>query len=306
MKKHALMVILLGAIALGAAGALASPPGRAAAQPQPTLSLEPPSGPCDATVEVRGQDFPPNTAIELGVGGTDGQLIVGHLGSVLSDAQGRLSLSALLGFLGCGMAGVTKDQTGGDQLWVLGYVLDRGPSGSPTPRILARGRYTFTTTQSTLPVAILTLSASSGPCDATVEATGRLFEPGSDVTLQVARPDSEGFMGTLGQVRADANGGFVTTFTLGTLGCEAAALHAAPGEPNELQLCGTAYQASRCATYASTTTVPAEGPSPSALPQAGQGGTSPRTDIRPLGVVAALLGVFLLTTGFLAARRKLR
>ena len=171
---------------------------------------------------------------------------------------------------------------------------------------MTRAGYTFTTTESTLPIATLTLSPSSGPCDATVQATGTLFEPGSDVTLLLARPGSEGSMGTLAQVRADANGGFVNTLTLGTLGCQAAAFHAGPGEPNQLQVCGVAYQAARCATYAPTTTVPVEGGSPSALPQAGQGGTSPRVDIRPMAVVAALLGVVLLTGGLFAARRRLQ
>jgi hypothetical protein len=289
--------------AVAMVAALAPPPGRAAAQPQPTLVLSPSSGPCDATLQVTAQDFPANAAIELGVGGTDGQLIAGHLGSVLSDADGRLSLSTLLGFLGCGMAGVTKERTGGDQLWLLGYVLEAGPYG-PTARILARARYTFTTTESTLPIAVLTLSPSGGPCDATVEATGALFEPGSDVALQVARPDSEGFMGTLGRVRADANGGFTTTLTLGTLACEAAALHAAAGQPKQLQVCGAAYQASRCATYAPTTTVPAGVAPASALPSAGHGGTSPRMDIRPPAMVAGLLGVLLLLGGLLAARRR--
>jgi hypothetical protein len=153
------------------------------------------------------------------------------------------------------------------------------------------------------------LSPSTGPCDAAVEATGALFEPGSDVVLQVARPDSEGFMGTLGQVRANANGGFVTTFSFGALGCEAAALHAwgsGPGEPNEFHVCGAAYQASRCATYAYTTTAATPEGTPSALPQTGQGGTSAGMDTRPLAVVAALLGVVLLTGGLLAARRRLR
>ena len=275
--------------------------------PPPVMVISPSSGPCDATVEITGRDFPPNTTIEVGVGGTDAQMIVGHLGSVVTDGQGHLSLSALLGFLGCAMAGVTKDQDRGDQLWLLAYVLGPGPSGRPTARTLTRAGYTFTTTESTLPIAILTLSPSSGPCDATVQATGTLFEPGSDVTLLLARPAGEGSMGTLGQVRPDANGGFVTTLTLGSLGCQAAAaLHLALSKPNEVQVCGGAYQASRCATYAPTTTVPAEGGSPRTLPQAGQGGTSPGMDIRPLAVAALLLGVLLFTSGFVAARRRLR
>jgi hypothetical protein len=307
MKKRTLTVFV---VALGAIASLIQvlARGEATAQPQPTLTITPLSGPCDATVELTGLDFPPNTAIELGVGGTDGQLIVGHLGSVLSDADGHLSFSTLLGFLGCGMAGVTRERTAGDQLWLLGYVLEPGPSGSPTARILTRARYRFTTTQSTLPIAVLTLSPSSGPCDATLEATGTLFEPGSDVTLQVARPHSEGYMGTLGQVRADANGGFVATLTLGTLGCEAAALDAwgsGPGELKELHVCGAAYQASRCATYAYTTTAATPEGTPVALPRTGQGRTSPGMDVRPLAAVAALLGVALLTAGFLAGRRKL-
>lgn len=282
---------------------------RARAQPEPTLEIVPPSGPCDATLEVTGQEFPPNTAIELGVGGIGGQSIEGRLASVFSDANGHLSFNALLGFLGCGMASVTRERTGGDQLWLLGYAIEPGPSGRPTARILARAPYTFTTTQSTLPEAILTLSPSSGPCDATVDATGAFFEPGSNVMLQVARPHSEGFLGTVGQVSVDANGRFVTTFTFGTVGCQAAALDAranASGEPNELRVCGVAYQASRCATYAYSTTVGAAEGTPTALPRAGGGGTSSRSDVRPLAVFAALFGVALLACGVLVARRRAR
>jgi hypothetical protein len=307
MKKHALMVILLGAIALVVA-ALAPPRG-AAAQPQPTMVISPSSGPCDATVEVAGQGFPANAAIELGVGGIGGQSIEGHLGSVRSDADGRLSFSALFGYLGCDMASVTKERTGGDQLWLVGYVLEPGPSGSPTARTLARAPYTFTTTQSTLPIAILKLSPSSGPCDATIEARGVLFEPGSNVVLQVARPNSEGFMGTLATVRAGQGGDFAASFALGTLGCEAAALDAEmknhAGAPAELIICSTASRRARCATYGTTTAATLEA-TPIALPQTGQGGTSPGMDIRPMAVVAAVLGVVLLTGGLFAARRRLR
>jgi len=259
--------------------------------PSPVIVISPSSGPCDATVEITGQDFPPNTAIELGVGGTDGELTMGgHLGSALSDGDGHLSLSMMLGFFGCAMAHVTKDQNRGDQLWLLGYVLEPGPSGRPTARTLTRAGYTFTTTESTLPIATLTLSPSSGPCDATVQATGTLFEPGSDVTLWVARPAGEGSMGTLGQVGADANGGFVTTLALGTLGCEAAAaLHLALGKPNELQVCGGAYQASRCAVYTPTTT--AVSPEPHALPSTGSGPSDPSLPLPWLALTATLAGL---------------
>ena len=56
MKKHALMVILLGAIAFLMA-ALAPPRG-AAGQPQPTMVISPSSGPCDAAIQVSGSGFP--------------------------------------------------------------------------------------------------------------------------------------------------------------------------------------------------------------------------------------------------------
>jgi len=267
-----------------------SPAGGAAAQPQSTMVIFPAIGRCDATVEVTGQDFPPNAAIDLGVGGTDGELTMGsYLGSALSDGDGRLSQSMMLGFFGCGMAGVTIDQNRGDQLWVLAYVVEPGPY-HPMPRTLARAGYTFTTTESTLPIAVLTLSPSSGPCDAAVQATGTLFEPGSDVTLLLARPAGEGSMGTLGEVRPDANGGFVITLNLGSLGCEAAAALRLPlGEPNDFQVCGGAYQALRCATYASTTT--GVSPEPHALPSTGSGPGGRSMSPVWLALAAALAGL---------------
>ena len=55
-----LLSIAVALVALAAGGVLAlASPGRAAAQQEPTLVLTPPSGPCDALVEVKGSGFEP-------------------------------------------------------------------------------------------------------------------------------------------------------------------------------------------------------------------------------------------------------
>ena len=74
------------------------------------------------------------------------------------------------------------------------------------------------------PQPTMVLSPSSGPCDATVEVKGEGFQPGEEVPLDLARPNSNDVMGRLSVETADGNGEFSDRVSLGELGCEAAAL----------------------------------------------------------------------------------
>jgi hypothetical protein len=309
MKELALLVTLVAAMCLLVA-ALA-PNGPAAAQPQPTLRLSPDSGPCDATVEVTGQDFPPNTAIELGltISGTPTKLA--GLASAVTDPSGYFALTIGLGFLGCEAALIDGLGPLSGEVWVVADV--EQPLQGHEPVAVAQASYSYTTRLAE-PAPMLTVSPSTGECDATVELTGRHFPPGGDVTLYIARPHSEGAIATLGTPAASSSGDFTTRVSLGPAGCEAAAVDArlnAPGEPSEISIyadiAGTPFPPGLTYTrYTYTTTLPAGAVTPSALPQTGQGGTSPGMDTRTPALVAALLGVVLLTGGLLAARRRLR
>ena len=125
------------------------------AQPQPTMVLSPSSGPCDATVEVTGHDFPPSTSIYLflGVPKTDSR--GGRLASLVTDPGGGFVTAVSLGSLGCRYAGLGDYYSG--QLWI-GADFESRIAGES---ILTRTDYTCTTTVSPAPKVLP--STGSGP-----------------------------------------------------------------------------------------------------------------------------------------------
>jgi hypothetical protein len=302
MKRNVLLAVML------AGGALLAPVwvGGAQAQPEPTMVISPSSGPCDDTVEVTGRDFPPSTSVWLAISEPGTQSNLGDLTSVVADSEGRFSVTVALGFLGCAAAEVYERVTGSNQIAFRAYVQEGTDSGEGIRRNLAHAPYTFTTTESTIPLSILTLSPSSGPCDATVEVRGQLFEPNSEIAIEIARPYSEGFLGTVGNIGADANGDFLASLPLGELGCEAAALEAQAdprGQRAELSICGAAYRRSYCATYSYTTTeVALEGPI-IALPISGHGPQHGDRDGLWVALVLGLAGGTILIAARLVTRR---
>lgn len=69
----------------------------------------------------------------------------------------------------------------------------------------------------------LTISPTSGPCDATVEITLGGFAPNEKIRLDVARPSSGDVVGPFDVVSADSSGSFSGQRSLGAAGCQAAA-----------------------------------------------------------------------------------
>lgn len=69
----------------------------------------------------------------------------------------------------------------------------------------------------------LTLSPSSGPCDATITVNLSGFEPNETVTLDIATPFSGGIDARLKPALTDTNGSFKGERSLGEGGCSAAA-----------------------------------------------------------------------------------
>jgi hypothetical protein len=65
----------------------------------------------------------------------------------------------------------------------------------------------------------LVLTPPTGPCDATITATGIGFPPGASVSLELALPGSDVSALTYKVVTVDAQGGFVTEIVLGADGC---------------------------------------------------------------------------------------
>jgi hypothetical protein len=68
----------------------------------------------------------------------------------------------------------------------------------------------------------LVLTPDSGPCDATIQATGSGFPPDAAITFSLNRPYSEGYFASIGSTVSDASGAFSADVTLGEVGCTVA------------------------------------------------------------------------------------
>jgi hypothetical protein len=332
MKKHALMVILLGAIALLVA-VLASP-GRAAAQPQPTMVIVPSSGPCDATVEVRGSGFPPASGVPpfralpetlrlylVQPGTADVNMEI--LNPAFVDQDGTFSAWAPLWKRGCEAAALDSqaEQPSGSLFIVASSTFEEsgvGP-GERIPNIIAVAQYAYTTTTPHVPTETLQISPASGPCDGTVEVAGSGFDPGTEVRLKLARPGSDDTLGTLASATADGAGEFVVQFALGDLGCRAAQMNMIVGDPTQPQLGIAAYAAAyptpgpggippalAGVLYRYTTTEVSGSVSPRALPATGSGPGDPSVPLAWLWVTAVLAGVGLILVVASLYRGRLR
>jgi hypothetical protein len=317
MKKHAFMIIPVGVLALLAA-ALA-PPGRAAAQPQPTLVLSPSSGPCDAAIEVSGSGFPvPSGPFPYAVlyllqpGSTD--VNADTLDTVRIDQGGTFSRWVTPWENGCDAAALDSKGAEPSGHVAIAAALSQGAlqAGERIPNILAVAQYAYTTTAPRVPTETLSISPASGPCDGIVDITGSGFDPGTNVQLNLGRPGSDDTLGTLASAVAGADGGFVVGFALGELGCNAAQLNIAFGDPTRpllgIGVYPTVYPAPvlggipaalATVSYAYTTAEASRGGGVSALPNTGSGPGDPRVGSAWLWLtgVSAGAGLILVIAG---------
>lgn len=316
MKRDALTVILLGTLVLLLA-ALA-PPGGAAAQPKPTMTISPASGPCDATVEVAGTGFsvlPPTESLGLYLlrpGTNDVSMMVLNAASVQRD--GTFSQLVPLSEHGCEAAALdSKAEPPTGKLFIAA-----SPGESPAgvgegiPDIITVAQYAYTTTAAQVHAETMSVSPQSGPCDATVDLMGQGFEPGAQVPLDLARPNSDDVMGRLAIPTADSEGKFAARVSLGHLGCDAAALvtqYGSADSPGQIEIYAGLRQdvlfvAAR-ARYAYTTT--AVSTAPQALPSTGSGPGDPPPPLVWFALAGALAAAGLvLVGGSLYRSRRLR
>jgi len=315
-SRHVLFGIA-AAVAVSMGAALA-PVGGAAAQPQPTLSISPSSGPCDATVEVTGGGFPvPRSPLEsLGLyllqpGTTDVNMEILNAASVQRD--GSFSQSVPLSERGCEAAALDSqaEQPTGD-LFIAAWSGETpvGP-GERIPDIIAVARYAYTTTTPRVRTESLSVSPQSGPCDAMVDVRGEGFEPGTEVPLDLAKPNTDDVVGRLAVATADSDGKFSARVSLGDLGCDAAALDDrfdSPGSPKEIEIYAgfrhdVLFVAAR-ARYTYTTT--AVSPDLHALPVTGSGpgGRSMSPVWLPLAAVLAGVGLVLVVASLYRRRQR--
>lgn len=134
-------------------------------QPRPTMVLSPSSGPCDATVEIAGREFPANTAIRLDMGTPKTDSTMGQLASLTTDSAGQFVATVALGALGCRAAALDDYYSG--QLWIFADLVGRVVEpGQGIPPILTSTQYVYTTTGVGTPGAPAALPATGGgPCD---------------------------------------------------------------------------------------------------------------------------------------------
>jgi len=287
--------------------------GTAHAQPEPTLII-PPSGPCDATLPVRGSGFEPTrgptTILRLYLlqpGSAD--ISSGILNPAFVDQDGAFSAWAPLYEHGCEAAAL--DSKAEQPIGHLVIAAAGSSSGEPVvapgeriPDIIAVAQYAYTTTTPRVPTETMTISPSSGPCDATVEVRGQGFPPSTAIRLDMGAPQSDRMMGKLASLTTDPSGRFVTKVELGSLGCTAAAIDDndsgqlwlfADLEEPVIEPQGVPSSLAR-APYRYTTTHVALQPLPDALAGTGSGPEprpSPLTPL-PLAGLLAALGIVLL------------
>ncbi len=314
--------VALAVVAAGVAGLAA--PGRASAQPQPTMVISPSSGPCDATVQVAGSGFPvpsgpfPYVALYLLQPGS-GDVNADSLSSARVERDGGFTGWAGLALHGGCDAAAADSQAGRPSgRLVIAATLSQAAlqPGEAIPDIIAMAQYEYTTTAPRVPTEALSISPASGPCGATVTVTGSGFQPATTLLLELASPVGEfGGLGRLASATTGDAGEFQVDFSFGGLGCSTADLIAQyasggdlvigafpavyptptpPGPPDPLAT----------VRYAFTTTTPALHPVPEILPATGtgRGGRSASVPWAPLIAGVAALGVLLLV-GSLCGRR---
>ena len=240
----------VAAAVVGLMSLIGAPAAVSRAQDGPALVLTPDSGPCDATIQVSGSGFPPDSAITFSLNRPHSEGSFASIGSTVSDAGGAFAADVTLGEVGCLVASRDDDFDDPGEPKELGVTahVDAAPS-------VGRGaRYTYTTVSiaggvftataeppasTGMPMQDLqfAVSPTSGPCDATISATGSGFPARSEILISLSRPASEGSIVNLTSTVTDSSGAFSVLVTLGEFGCVVARItdeFVDPGGPKEL------------------------------------------------------------------------
>jgi hypothetical protein len=134
--------------------------------PRPTMVVSPPSGACDATVEVTGSAFQPGQEVSLGLKPPGFDVPLGTLATAVADARGQFVVVLTLGDLGCRAAQIciTSLYPTEPQLQI---VADPIPPPQQIGASLGFVVYTFTTTEVSRGEAARALpNTGAGPGDA--------------------------------------------------------------------------------------------------------------------------------------------
>lgn len=187
--------------------------------------------------------------------------------------------------------------------------------GERIPNIIAVAQYRYTTTTRP-PPPVMAISPSSGPCDGTVEITGRDFPAGTAIRLDVGVPKGDGTMGTLATLVTASSGRFAVTVNLGALGCRAATLDdhysgqlwvLAVSEGPVIEPSPGVPPTFTRSPYTYTTMEVGAGTLPGALPATGSGPGDPPVPLVWFAAAIALAAVGLaLVAGSLNRGRRLR
>ncbi len=308
-SRWSLLQIAAALLAVLASAALAlGIPGRIQAQPEPTIELLPPSGPCDAPVQVTGRGFPVPSGpfqdqvwLYLVQPGT-ADVHAGSLSRASVDPDGSFSQWVGLRQGGCEAAALDSETEQPSGHLVIAATLSEASlrPGDRIPDIIATAQYTYTTTVPHVPTETLQILPATGPCDGTVEVTGSGFEPGLEVVLQLASVSGEFGLGPLASAVTGADGRLAARFSFGELGCGTAGLIAQYSSGRELVV--GAFPAVHptptppgpphplaAVRYSFATTTPAAGHPPRKLPATG-GGPGPSSGLSGWVAFAGNLG----------------
>jgi hypothetical protein len=247
------------------------------------------------------------------------------------DRNGAFSQWVGLQHGGCDAAAVDSQAERPAGHLLIAAVSGRGAALGPGARIdgiIAVAQYTYTTAAPHVFTETLSILPTGGPCDGTVEVTGRGFEPGTEVVLKLAGP-GDVTLGTLTSALPDADGRFLADFALGEEGCRAAQGDVIAGNPARPQLTIWAERAVAPSTpvplpgyptpmpvridtslagvtYAYTTTEVGGRTPPQALPATGSGPGEPSAPVAwvPLIGAVATLGVILVAASLFRRRAR--
>jgi hypothetical protein len=159
MRKRSLPILCLYLGFLLLALTLSCSARSAHAQPEPTMVISPPSGPCDGTVEVTGSGFEPGTTVGLNLARPHSEGAMAKLGSVTADPAGDFSLAVSLGAVGCEAAALDTRADGPGEPKDLQIYASYEPT---RPRIAAWAVYTYSTTSPSSPPSTFPGAGSGG------------------------------------------------------------------------------------------------------------------------------------------------
>lgn len=137
------------------------------------MTISPPAGPCDATVEIELAGFEPNKVVRLDIARPSSDDILGSLPAATTNSAGAFSGARSLGQSGCAAAALSDNNPGTRVRAVIGIFAGFDPERM---HVDTRTEYHYTTT---VPSSATTVPSTTPSRVATAQATGPSVSGGS-------------------------------------------------------------------------------------------------------------------------------